>query len=100
MERGLIDNFRWKVLHWFDDPLGEISALEPKETHLKETCECFDLSRTEPRSNGGRGAKQVAPHRIDEFHPRGAAGRREIHGLKGPRKVSLPHRGNRPKYPK
>ncbi|HEY5039895.1 MAG TPA: hypothetical protein VIJ93_12555, partial [bacterium] len=78
----------------------EIPVLDPKETHLKEPCECFDLSTQKSELTGGRGAKQEAPHRIDEFHPRGAAGRREIHALKDPKKISPPHRGNRPKYPK
>ena len=53
-----------------------------------------------PKATRGRGDPREVTRRIEEFYPRGAAGRREARGPKGPHKAAMPHQGNRPKYPK
>jgi len=62
--------------------------------------ESLETPRVQPNPSGGRGGKKEISRRIDEFHPRGAAGRREVRSPLGARKNPLPRRGNRTKNPK
>lgn len=75
-------------------------AMDLKPLQSKKSYETLEPSRFQLGPVGGRGGKKLSPHRIEEFHPRGAAGRREIHGLTGRRKNALPNHGNRTKNPK
>ncbi len=75
-------------------------ALDLMPAGFRKSYESLEPARLQLGPVGGRGGKKLSPHRIDEFHPRGAAGRRDIHGLTGPRKNALPNRGNRTKNPK
>jgi hypothetical protein len=95
-----IDMLKMKINQWFNEPLGVPRVTDSTETELKKPFESFETSKSQPKRGRGRGDKREVPHRIEEFYPRGAAGRREVHGSQGPHKAAMPHQGNRPKYPK
>jgi len=81
-------------------PEVKTPTVDPKPAPFKKSYELLDPTRFQLGQVGGRGGKKPSPHRIEEFYPRGAAGRREIHGLTGTRKNVLPNHGNRTKNPK
>lgn len=95
MERAKTPKRTSKLAQWFRDPGGRAPALKPNPKAVQGT---YGKSSMEPV--GGRGGKKEAPHRIDELHLRGSAGRREVHASSGSRKNALPYRGNRAKNPK
>jgi len=74
--------------------------MDSKVKQIKKPYKSLEPSKFQPKATRGRGDKRETPHRIEEFYPRGAAGRREARGPIGPRKAAMPHQGNRPKYPK
>ena len=75
-------------------PIGSVA------TPSQKSFESTKNTKSVPNRFGGREGKKEVPHRIDEFHPRGSAGRREVSGLKGARKLVLPTQGRRTKNPK
>jgi|GEM_PF-4441094 len=95
MEKTWFGSLKMKFARWFslsgwDTPPPEIRGLAytaPSATMWREG--------RKPKPVGGRGKKKGPTRRIDEFHPRGTAGRREVHAWKGVRKHALPHKGNR-----
>src|SRR6185503_4637791 len=56
--------------------------------------------KVEQRGTRGRGDKREVVRRIDEFFPRGSAGRREVRGPRGTSKAVMPRTGSRTKNPK
>lgn len=100
MEEGLVGKVKAKVTQWFGEPLGAPRVPDSTKTELKKPFESFEIRKSARKTTRGRGDPREVPQRIEEFHPRGAAGRREARGPKGPRKAAMPHRGSRPKYPK
>jgi hypothetical protein len=60
----------------------------------------FGLSVDQGGGTRGRGDKREVTRRIDEFFPRGSAGRRESRGPRGSSKAAMPTRGSRTKNPK
>jgi hypothetical protein len=67
---------------------------------MKKPFEALEHTIPQPKGTRGRGGKREIPRRIEEFYPRGAAGRHEARGPKGPNKAAMPHKGNRPRNPK
>jgi hypothetical protein len=55
----------------------------------------FENTPDQPSGRKGRGDKREVTKRIDEFFPRGAAGRREAHGPKSFSKTAMPRSGRR-----
>jgi len=95
----MIYKLRMKANLWFNERVGAMPAAGSTETE-KRPLESFRTPESDPKRKRGRGDKREIPHRIEEFYPRGSAGRREARGPRGPRKAAMPHRGNRTKYPK
>ena len=96
MGRRLVEKVSLSVIQGSNHPQEKTPALEPT---FKNSLDSLGAFRPQPKLVMGRGGKREIPRRIEEFHPRGSAGRREIHGLSGPRKNVLPRRGNRTKNP-
>ena len=99
---GIVGKVRLKLSEWFSDPLGRFKTGDAKEDGLKKPYEALETSKFKPnnRAGRGRGDKRENPRKIEEFYPRGTAGRHESRGPSGPRKTAMPHKGNWQKYPK
>ena len=97
----MIGKWITRINGWFSEPFGDTGAVpDSPETGLKKSFEKFENSRPKSKRLWGRGDKQEIPRKIEEFYPRGAAGRREVRGPRGAQKAVMPHHGNHPKYPK
>ena len=68
------------------------SDMSEAEAELKKS---YLNTPTQPGGRRGRGDKREVTKRIDEFFPRGAAGRREAHGPKSFSKAVMPRSGRR-----
>lgn len=97
----LVKKIKTKLNQWFNEPVGDVGIVsDSTETELKKPKKSFKASGSITKSTRGRGDKREVPRRVEEFYPRGAAGSREVRGPKGTHKAVMPHKGNRPKYPK
>jgi hypothetical protein len=72
----MIDKLMSKLNQWFNEPLGNTLPFDFVETELKKPQSSFENLKARPGWMRGRGDKREPRKRIDEFHPRGAAGRR------------------------
>jgi hypothetical protein len=97
----IINQLKMKLNQWFSEPLGDVGIVtDSTQTELKKIYESFETPKFKPVPLRGRGDLMEIQHRIEEFHPRGAAGRREIRRPRGAQKAVMPHLGSRQKYPK
>jgi hypothetical protein len=97
----MIDKLISKINQWFNEPVGDTGVVpDEKDNELKRPEKSFE----EPKYGGvpmkTQADLKLVPRRIEEFHPRGSAGRRESHGPSGPHKANMPHQGNRSRNPK
>jgi hypothetical protein len=97
MDDSPFKKMRMKMAHWFINPLGIKPVIDSVESPNQEIPETTGIPKPQPVRMGGRGGKKEVPVRINEFHLRGSAGRRETHTLKGRRNRKISHQGNRPK---
>ena len=96
----MINKLMTKLNQWFSEPLGNTLPSDSAETELKKPFKSFEESKLPTKATRGRGDKREVPNRIEEFHPRGAAGHREGRGPRGASKAVMPHQGNRSRNPK
>src|SRR5579885_516207 len=98
MESRFMGKVRLMLNEWFSEPLGVPPVQDSTETELKKPAGTFETDRFQANQRGGRGrgGPREVTHKVEEFYPRGSAGRRESHGPKGARKAVMPHKGNRP----
>lgn len=90
-----------KIGLWLNEPIGNAGIVsDSTATELKKPESPLQAARVFPKGKRGRGSRPEAPQAIREFHPRGAAGRREVRGPEGAHKAVMPHKGNHPRYPK
>jgi len=97
MDDSLFKKVRVKIAHWFINPLGIAPVVDSVESPNHEIPETTGIPKSQPVRMGGRGGKKEVPVRINEFHLRGSAGRRETHTLKGRRNRALSHQSNKVK---
>jgi hypothetical protein len=96
----MIDKWISKINQWFGEPLGNVGIWQDTtETELKKPNESFENPKPQPTRMRGRGDKRETTRHIEEFYPRGSAGRREPRGPSGRQKAVMPHQGNRSQYP-
>ena len=88
-----------KLAQWFSQPVPSPGAAS-KKTLTPKPYGPSTSSSYQPKGSRGRGDQEKAPHRIDEFYPRGSAGHREGRGPRGVAKAVMPRRGNRTKNPR
>jgi hypothetical protein len=102
MALGWIGKARLKMNEWFSEPLGAPPVPDNTGTVLKKPEESFEASKpqTNRKTSRGRGDAREIPKNIAEFHPRGSAGHRQARGPRSAKKVVMPHKGSRPRYPK
>lgn len=101
MADKLVRKLKTKLNQWFNEPVGDAGIVsDSTDSELKKSKKSFKSPAFITKATRGRGDKREVPRRIEEFYPRGAAGRREVRGPKGSHKAAMPHKGNRPKYPK
>ncbi len=101
MAYKLVKKIKTKLNQWFNEPVGDVGIVsDSTETELKNPKKSFKASASITKATRGRGDKREVPRHIEEFYPRGAAGRREVRGPKGAHKAIMTLKGNRPKYPK
>jgi hypothetical protein len=67
---------------------------------LKKPKKSFEGGKQDFVEKKSKSDLRLVPRRIEEFHPRGSAGRREARGPKGTHKAVMPNHGNRSKNPK
>jgi len=91
----MINRFMTKLNEWFAEPLGNTLPSDSAETELKHPRPFYERFKALTGQLRGRGDKREPDKRIDEFHPRGAAGRREVRGPRGVSKAVMPHPGSR-----
>lgn len=102
MESRLMGKVRLKLNEWFSEPLGNPPVKDTTETELKKPAETFETAKFQANRRGkrGRGGPREVTRKVEEFYPRGSAGRRESRGPRGPRKAVMPRKGNRSRNPK
>ncbi|HTA77096.1 MAG TPA: hypothetical protein VK791_08060 [bacterium] len=101
MKKKNINPFKAKYIQWLSEPLGNLGVvLDSADTELNPPKKVVTEPRSKTKVTRGRGDKREVPRHVEEFHPRGAAGRREVRSPQHPHKAVMPHKGNRPKYPK
>ncbi|GEM_PF-1284428 len=101
MADKLVKKIKTKLNEWFNEPVGDVGIVsDSAKTELKNPKKSFKDSASITKATRGRGDKREVPRHVEEFYARGAAGRREVRGPKGTHKAAMPHKGNRPKYPK
>lgn len=86
-----------RLTRWFENPFGITLSMGRVDTPSREVADKTGTRKTPLNPKGALVGKGKVPHRIDEFHPRGGAGRREMHTLKGNRKKRAPRQGHRAK---
>ncbi len=91
----MIDKFMTKLNEWFSEPLGNTLPSDSAETELKHPWPIYERFKALSVRMRGRGDKREPIQRIDEFHPRGEAGRREVRGPRGISKAVMPRPGRR-----
>ncbi|HXL73541.1 MAG TPA: hypothetical protein VN963_07960 [bacterium] len=97
----MIDKLMSKINQWFNEPLGDTGAVpDEKDNELKKPKRSFGGTKQDFVEKKSQPDLRLVPRRIEEFHPRGSAGRREARGPKGSHKASMPNHGNRSKNPK
>ncbi len=90
-----------KIGLWLNEPIGDAGIVaDSTATELKKPQRSFQAARALPKGKRGRGSRPETTKPIREFHPRGAAGRREVRGPSGAHKAVMPHKGNHPRYSK
>jgi hypothetical protein len=100
MPKKLADQIKTKLNQWFNEPVGDVGIVsDSAKTELKQPKKSFKVLPPTAKATRGRGDKREVPRHVEEFYPRGAAGRREVKGTQGAHKAAMPHQGNRPKYP-
>jgi hypothetical protein len=101
MPKKLADKIKTKLNQWFNEPVGDVGIVsDSAKIELKQPNKSFKVPAPAVKATRGRGDKREVPRHEEEFYPRGAAGRREMKGPQGVHKAAMPHKGNRPKYPK
>jgi hypothetical protein len=101
MEKKIVGKIKTKLNEWFNEPVGDMGIVQDKpDTELKRPKKAFKAESIVTKATRGRGDKREVPHRIEEFYPRGAAGRREVRGSQGKHKAVMPHKGSHQRYPK
>jgi hypothetical protein len=96
----MIDKLVSKINRWFNEPLANTVPSDSAGTDFKKTLPFYENLKSKPNQTGGRGGKREPVKQILEFHPRGAAGRREVRGPKGFSKAVMPRSGRRTTGPK
>jgi hypothetical protein len=91
----MIDKLVSKINQWFNEPLGNTLPSDSAETELKRPQSFYENLKSQLSGTKGRGDKREPVKQIMEFHPRGAAGRREVRGPKGFSKAVMPRSGRR-----
>ncbi len=99
MDFGMTSKISKKANPWFTEPLGVLKVPDSAETELITPVETSRVSMYQTKRKKGRGDRREIPYRIEEFHPRDAAGRREVRGTTRPNKAVMPRRGSRTKFP-
>jgi hypothetical protein len=89
----MIDKLISKISGWFNEPLGNTLPSDSTQTELKKPQSFYDNLKSQLNPVKGRGGKREPVKQIMEFHPRGAAGRREVRGPKGFSKAVMPRSG-------
>jgi hypothetical protein len=97
MNYPLFKKVKMTMARWFVNPLGIKPFIDSEESPTPKILETTGIPKLQPQRMGGRGGKKEEPRRIDEFHLRGSAGRRESHTLKGRRNRALSHQNNKAK---
>ena len=82
--------FMTKINEWFKEPLGNTVSSDSAETDLQKPRPFYEKFKFLPEGLRGRGDKREPNKRIDEFHPRGEAGRREVRGSRSASKAVMP----------
>jgi len=101
MKQNFADKLKTKLNEWFNEPVGDVGIVpDHPDTELKRPNKAFKAESDVAKATRGRGDKREAPLRIEEFYPRGAAGRREVRGPQGKHKAVMPRKGSRQRYPK
>ena len=103
MAKKIVDLIKTKLNEWITEPVGDVGIVtDSAKTELKQPNKSFKVPTPGKfiKSTRGRGDKREIPHPIVEFHPLGAAGRREVRGPQSAHKATMPHKGNHPRYPK
>jgi hypothetical protein len=96
----MIDKLVSKINQWFNEPLGNALPSDSTGTELKKPNSFYDNLKSRLDQTTGRSGQREPVKQIMEFHPRGAAGRREVRGPKGFSKAVMPHSGRRTTGPK
>jgi hypothetical protein len=91
----MINKLMTKLNEWFSEPLGNTLPSDSAETELKHPQPFYERFKALSGRMRGRGDKREPNQRIDEFHPRGAAGRREVRGPRGVSKALMPRPDHR-----
>jgi hypothetical protein len=100
MKQTFAGKIKTKLNEWFNEPVGDVGIVQDKpDTELKKPKKVFKVEPIVTKAARGRGDKREVPHRIEAFHPRGAAGRREVHAPQGKHKAAMPHKGSHQRYP-
>jgi hypothetical protein len=96
----MIDKLVSKINQWFNEPLTDKLQSDSAETDFKKPLPFYENLKSKPKQTDGRGGKREPVKQILEFHPRGAAGRREVRGPKGFSKAVMPRSSRRTTGPK
>jgi hypothetical protein len=97
----MINKLMSKINQWFNEPVGDTGAVPDEAANeLEKKKKLFEGGKQDFVEKKSQSGLRLVPRRIDEFHPRGSAGRREASGPKGSHKAVMPNHGNRSKNPK
>jgi hypothetical protein len=97
----MIDKLMSKINQWFNEPVGKTGSVpDEPDNELENPKRSYEGSKKDFVEKKSQPDLKLVPRRIEEFHPRGSAGRRESHGPNGSHKASMPNHGNRSKNPK